>query len=207
MKPNGASVLLGAMLLCMAPRLIAQTAMDSIGASRHTIYLSAWGHGGLYSVNYDRAWRIGANRMSISIGATYLPHIGKNDPDHDVAPKYSLPLQWNFFHGAQSTMEHGLGFSLWSGWNAVERHNIGSDHDYGPVRSTALYAFIKPIGYRLQPKHRGFFLRAHALLAIKLHEFDAAWERYSRDHSNAEQKILLWPGLDLGYSFGRLRKK
>lgn len=189
--------------LCMAPWLAAQAVMDSVGTSRHTIYLSAWGHGGLYSVNYDRAWRVGRNRMSVSIGGTYLPDVGERRPNGLIRRSYSLPVQWNYFHGERSTMEHGFGLSLWSGWNAVRERLDGS----GPAQSTALYAFIKPVGYRLQPRHRGFFLRAHALLAIKLVEFDARWENYSRDRPNAEQKVLLLPGLDLGYSFGRSRKK
>ncbi|MCW5900258.1 MAG: hypothetical protein KIT10_13405 [Flavobacteriales bacterium] len=193
--------------LCMLAQVVAQAPVDSAGTSRNTIYLSAWGHGGLYSVNYDRAWRVGRNRMSVSIGATYLPDIGPDEPSYPSVPKYSLPVQWNFFHGeGPSTMEHGLGLSLWSGWNAIGPRYVGTVHELGPVSSTALYAFVKPIGYRLQPKRHGFFLRAHVLLALKLAEFDPKWDRYSRDHPNREQKVLLLPGLDLGYSF-KVRKR
>lgn len=188
--------------LCFMAQFVAQSSVDSVRNSRSTIFLSAWGQGGLYSVNYDRAWPVGRNRMSASIGAAYLPGSVTNDPSTPSAPKYSLPLQWNFFHGGgRSTMEHGLGLSLWSGWNSIGRHSVELGHEYGPASPTALYAFVKPVGYRLQPKHHGLFLRFHAMLALKLTEFDKEWERYSLDHPNKEQKVLLLPGLDLGYSF------
>jgi hypothetical protein len=145
--------------------------------------------------------------MSISIGATYLPGSGTEDASNPSVTKYSFPLQWNFFHGGgRSAMEHGLGLSLWSGWNSIGRRFVGPGLEYGPASSTALYAFVKPVGYRLQPRHHGFFLRVYVLLALKLAEFDEEWERFSLDHPNREQKVLLLPGLDLGYTF-KVRKK
>lgn len=206
-----ANRLRSAMLLCsclwVLARLAAQVPEDSVRNSRSTIFLSAWGQGGLYSVNYDCAWLVGRNRMSVSIGAAFWPGSGSDDPSNPSVPKYSLPLQWNFFHGGgRSTMEHGLGLSLWSGWNSIGRHYLGPGYDYGPASSTAFYAFVKPLGYRHQPKHHGFFLRVHFLLAMKLTEFDTEWERYSLDHPNREQKVLLLPGLDLGYTF-KVRKR
>lgn len=175
----------------------AQASMDSVGTARSTIYLSAWGHGFLYSVNFDRAWRVGNGRMSLSIGGAYLPDVGERRSSGPILRSYSLPVQWNYFHGKRSTMEHGCGLSLLSGWNAVS----GTIDASGPVHSTALYAFIKPVAYRLQPMRRGLFLRVHVLVALKLIEFNEGWKRYVEKYPDRERQVFPWPGVDVGYSF------
>ncbi len=166
-------------------------------ATSNTVYLSLYGQGMLYSVNFDRAWYTATNGMSVSIGMTYLPDIGSDSPTAPPAAKFSVPVQWNWFHGDRSTMERGLGLSLLSGWNSVGEGYDGT----GPAHSTSLHAFIKPIGYRLQPKRSGFFLRAYPLVGFKLMEFNDAWRSYIDTNPSEEESIFPWFGLDLGYSF------
>ena len=187
--------------LCLSATLVSplwgqETAIDP-QATSNTVYLSLYGQGMLYSLNYDRSWFSAKNGMSISLGMTYLPDFGSDSPNAPQTAQFSVPAQWNWFHGNRSTMEHGLGLSLLSGWNAV---GVGYDGT-GPAQSTSLHAFIKPIGYRLQPKRSGFFLRAYPLVGFKLMEFNDAWRSYIDTYPSEEESIFPWFGLDLGYSF------
>lgn len=167
----------------------------------NTLYLSAGGQGVLYSVNFDRAWYTGKSRMSVSIGGSYIPVIEPDNPSSTLVAKFSFPVQWNWFHGKRSTMEHGLGLSVLSGWNAVGDAD-GTDR----AHSTSLTAFLKPIGYRYQPKGNGVFIRAYSLIAFKLVEFNPSWSRLLVSHPNYDYTIFPWFGLDVGYSF-KVRKK
>lgn len=194
------SVLLA--VLCVGQELSAQMAGDSAATRWNTIYLSAWGQGALYSLNYDHAWRTGANRMSISLGCAYFP---ETRPDQAASPsvdKYSLPVQWNFFHGKRNTMEHGLGLSLLNGWNAVGNGYDGT----GRAHETSLDVFIEPIGYRLQPIDRGFFFRSYILVGYKLIEFNPAWKEHVTLYPEDDRSIYPWFGLDFGYSFKSNKK-
>lgn len=186
---------------CVASKLSAQVAGDSARTSRNTFYVSAGGQGVLYSVNFDRAWYIGKSKMSVSIGGGYIPVIEPEASSSTLAPKISVPVQWNWFHGERSMMEHGLGLSMLSGWNAV-----GDADETGRAHSTSLTAFLKPIGYRYQANGNGIFIRAYALVAFKLIEFNPAWKELLATHPEYDYNIFPWVGLDIGYSFKSSKK-
>lgn len=130
-----------------------------VASTGNTVYLGILGNGWLYSVNYDHSWRAGRTGLSLSIGGGYVP----DQPGGPDVSKYSVPVQFNIFHGRHSTMEHGTGLTYGSGWNATTAQ--GGSH------SEELHLFLKPIGFRYQRGSGGVFIRASALIAIKLVEF------------------------------------
>jgi len=89
-------------------------------------------------------------------------------------------------------MEHGAGLTYGSGWNATTAQ--------GGIYSEALHLFLKPIGYRYQREPGGLFIRASALLAVKLVEFNEAWALNESSGGGSESNGI-WFGVDLGYTF------
>lgn len=180
-----------AMVLLLQPAVMSgqNDPIESI-SSGSTAYVGILGNGWLYSVNYDRSWRMKEMGLSMSMGCAYLPDFTRGPR----AARFSLPVQINIFHGHNSSMEHGAGLTYGSGWNAINAQ--------GGSRSEALHLFIKPTGYRYQRKTGGLFIRAYTLVAIKLVEFNDAWALYEKGGGGPEPNGV-WFGVDLGYTFKR----
>jgi hypothetical protein len=166
----------------------AQSDTSHAAMTGNSVYMGFLGNGWLYSINYDRSWRTNSIGLSLSVGCAYLP----DDPGGPQAAKFSLPVQINIFHGHSSSMEHGAGLTYGSGWNATTAQ--------GGIHSEALHLFLKPMGYRYQRETGGLFIRASALLAVKLVEFNEAWGLYESSGGGQEPNGL-WFGVDLGYTF------
>ena len=169
---------------------IAQTALDTSALARNTLYASILGNGLYYAVSIDQRWRTKNGRhMSCSVGLTYVP----GDPDVRLTPKFSLPIQWNWFRGISHHREHGAGLTFGSGWYA------GSGTGDGPLASQGIYIFAKPIGYRYQRATGGFFLRVNILTLARLIELN---QRYVEKYGYWETPpIIPWLGVDVGYTF------
>ena len=161
--------------------------LDS-NTGKNAIYIGLFGNGWLYSVNYDRSWKVKMLYLSMSMGCGYLPDY-QGGPQ---ASKFSLPIQFNVFHGHNSFMEHGIGLTYGSGWNATTAE--------GGIQSNAIHLFLKPIGYRYQAETGGLFIRVNGLVPIKLVEFNDAWTSYDSD-SNEPMVSGVWFGVDVGYTF------
>jgi hypothetical protein len=185
--------ILTAMVLFWLPAAMSgQSDTRKVASADNSVYLGFLGNGWLYSINYDRSWRLRKTGLSVSMGCAYLPDV----PGGPQVARFSLPVQINIFHGQKSSMEHGAGLTYGSGWNATTAR--GGSH------SEALHLFLKPIGYRYQRNTGGFFLRASALLAIKLVEYNEAWALYESGGGGPEPNGV-WFGVDLGYTFKRKR--
>lgn len=178
-------------LLCFAAfDGMGQSARDTVEFARTTVFASGLGNGLYYSIGIDHRWRSARESwMSLSVGATYVPD---NRGTLNV-PKYSLPIQWNWFRGQSHHREHGAGLTFGSGWYA------GSGSGDGPLASNGIYLFAKPIGYRFQRPHGGFFLRVNILAWARIIELN---RRYVEEHGYWETPpIFPWVGFDLGYTF------
>lgn len=169
---------------------IGQPARDTSAFARTTIFASGLGNGFLYSINWDHRWHIRSTRwMSLSGGMTFYP--GSDYPTN--FPKISLPVQWNWFRGRTHHREHGAGLTFGSGWYT------GWSVDGQPTASQGIYLFAKPIGYRFQRPHGGFFMRVNILAWARIIELN---QRYVEAYGYWETPpIFPWLGLDLGYTF------
>jgi hypothetical protein len=168
-----------------------QRPVDTAAYGRHTVFASALGNSAFYSLNYDRRWRTGRSMMSWSVGGSYLPDVGESGGP--VAPKYSIPIQWNWFPGRKHHIELGAGVTLASGWYAQSGDPT--------IISRAAYVTLKPVGYRFQAEPGRFFLRAYPLVFIKAIEFDPAWVELTNETGENKHPIFPWVGIDLGYTF------
>ncbi|MBP6390134.1 MAG: hypothetical protein KA175_11865 [Flavobacteriales bacterium] len=176
-------------IICALP--LSSTAQnDSIRAKQHSIYIGLLGNGLLYSFAYDLSWPVGRSRMSAGLGAGYLPDPGPKEEDAPAVSKFTLPVQWNWYHGKKGRFEHGLGLTYARGLSA----NADSHSD-------ALWAAIKPIAYRSQRPQGGFFFRVQAYLMIKFAELNPEWEPYREGGDLPGFVVRPFIGIDLGYTF------
>ena len=168
-----------------------QTAYDPDALAKNTIYIEAWGNGIYPSLNYDRCWRTGGTKMSMGFGFSYFP-IDSDEP-HPLL--FTVPVQWNWFHGGSSSVEHGAGLTYSNGTWYIRDGT-------GTLFSQAIHLVIKPIGYRLQYEDGGFFLRGFVQAFVKLSEFNDVWKEYNEDQQKrTDPSISPWFGISLGYTF------
>lgn len=171
---------------------ICQAPGDTLNHARTTVFVSALGNGGLYSVNWDRRWPVGTKKwMSVSGGFTYFRYPGSDSPTN--VSQISLPVQWNWFKGQVHHREHGAGLTFGRGWFT------GSTYFGERLVSNGIYLFAKPFGYRYQLDLGGFFFRAYALAWVRIIELN---RRYVEEYGFWETPpVFPWVGFDLGYTF------
>ncbi|MBK6540409.1 MAG: hypothetical protein IPG10_03815 [Flavobacteriales bacterium] len=166
---------------------------DTVHRIQHTMYLELLGNSLQYGLAYDLSWRVGSSWMSAGAGASYLPDLDPLQEGSPSSSEFTLPVQWNWFHGKRRHWEHGLGVTYASGLDA-----LGGTYD---IHSDALWACIKPIAYRIQRPKGGFFFRAKVYLIAKIAEFNVEWRQYTAVYGEPHITISPFLGIDLGYTF------
>lgn len=153
---------------------VAQSSMDSIKISKNTIYLEAFGNGGIYSINYDRiVFSKKLFKISGRVGVSYIPY------PLSYTNIFFYPTELNFLCGKKHYGELGIGYTPVFRLYKKNLFKIYDFYSYTGIR----------IGYRFQKNEGGFFVRAGLMYVIKLFN----------DYSN-NKGLPLWFGLGLGYT-------
>ena len=164
------------MLICFVQEIKAQ----EIGTRRQTVYAEFLGNGGFLTVNYDTRLNVDRNdglgvRVGIGFGSFFFlnPYTNWVNAIKSGTQYISVPLQLNYIVGKKrSGLEAGVGITQEFTFNQK-----GNDPR---VQLTGLLN----LGYRLQPRDRGFSFRILASPGIY------------------QGKIFpIGAGISLGYSF------
>ncbi len=175
-------------LMCAIPRFSAAQ-NDTLRPEQHTIYTGLLGNGLIYSLAYDLSWPVGRSRMSAGIGAGYLPDPGPKSEDSPAVSKFTLPVQWNWYHGQKGRLEHGVGLTYARGLSATP-----------DIHSDALWTAIKPIAYRSQRPQGGVFFRAQAYIVVKVAELNPEWRAHQDEAGLPTVVVRPFFGFDIGYT-------
>lgn len=156
-------------MLVLSAGFCAQERVENPVFKKNSYYLEFFGQGLYYSFNCDRLMYTHFGfKSSISAGLTFLPH-----PELFVV---ALPASYNVMYGPRNhNIELGIGFTPmfiqtksqvtenWQDANGVQVSNqFEGTQNY-------FYTYLTPkIGYRLQKKDGGFFMRATFTPAVGL---------------------------------------
>lgn len=161
--------------------------------TKNTFFIEYFGMGKYYTINYDRILRIKKQKFSGRIGFGYFPKY----PKSNIAA-YSVPFEINYLLGRDDNYyEPGIGVSYLYADNFY-RNYLTMKNEYSKI----LYWFIKPAGYRYQPKNSGVFFKVSFLLYYRM--------ELNEEYLNLERnQNIRWPapsygtyiGISIGYSF------
>lgn len=124
----------------------------------NAIYLDLLGAGGLYSVNYDRAF----GDLAVRAGFSYFSVTAASGTQSATATLITVPLTASYIGIGSKTHIFELG-----GGMTMMFLGAGADGFYGGSEADANASVILPVGtvlagYRLQPKNGGFMFRIGA---------------------------------------------
>lgn len=193
--------------------LRSQEPVKESAAARNSYYFEFFGQGLYYSFNYDRLIKTtGPLKNSYSAGLTLLPH-----PELFVV---AVPASYNVFYGeGKHHLELGLGFtpmfiktksSASETWQDASGTMITNVYD---ATQNNYYTYLTTkIGYRLQKKEGGFFMRATFTPAVGLVSYEGTVKggyvkQADRGHLNMLGQTAFFPypavpwlGLSIGWT-------
>lgn len=179
-------LLLFTFLILKNGNLLAQS--DS-SIAKNTLFVEGFGNGIYGSINYDRIFFIKNHKFSSRYGFMFvpIPVSGKNSkfPHH-----YTIPVEFNYLKGQKNHLEFGLGLTY--------TYAVFTNTTYQGKKeiSKAIYAILKPIGYRLQKSSGGLFAKVNGLLVIKTIELNKNYVL-----SRNEARFAPFIGFSIGYTF------
>jgi hypothetical protein len=174
-------------ILSLSFSLDAHYDKDSIPLARNTIFASFPGNGFGPSLNYEWRWRSGEAKMTAGIGVFYIPL--SNEHGYASNSVYTIPIQVNRLYGNSAHWEYGLGLTY--------AHNFGGSSASSSFPQS-IWLLVRPSGFRFQKDGGGLCFRIYPLIALKVVEFQRAWQDYVRAHPSAyDPKVLPLFGVDL----------
>lgn len=130
----------------------AQEKLDDVSPSAaKDVFLELGGNGGFLSLNYDTRFSKSGKGLGARIGVGFIPPI---DAFFVVTPTIiTIPLGLNYLAGnGPHHLEIGAGITL-----ATAKSDL-----FGDEENAFGAAFVPSLGYRYQPRHRGFTARVFA---------------------------------------------
>lgn len=166
-----------AFALCLLPAFAAPSRADE---AANTIHFELLGNGILYSINYDRLF---THHFSGRVGWMYLS--GDATSDDPTDPKVTVSM--NLIPVTVSYLGGPGDHRLEVGGGPVLAY-LSADVDDGVqgVSASGLASIVGMLGYRFQPMDGGFNFRAVFTPHLVI---------------DAEEPLLPWGGLSLGYTF------
>lgn len=145
---------------------------------KNTINLEILGHGGFYSLNFERVILNGkTNRLSSNIGLALYPE------NIDILPLF-VPVSINYISSLNNNhFEFGIGQVL------INDAKVNGDNDYKMLGSAK-------IGYRYQKPKGRFVYKAIFTPYIDI------WDNYNTPIiGRSPTNFYSWGGLSVGYNF------
>jgi len=186
--------ILNATLICflfMVQHLVAQDTL----IRRNSIYFELGGNALLYSINYDRTFRLNDNlKLAPRVGFMYLPP--DRSSDFKIFPQMTnIPLELNLLlgksTGSSTFAEVGFGLNYISysdGYTSRENDARPEEHIVKGVVTTAR------LGFRHQKPAGGIMYRLGMLVPLSR-------DRRSMVYTGDDIFPTLWGGFSLGYAF------
>lgn len=172
-------------LLCFNSLLSAQTVADSKPRHAQSLFLELGGSGCTISANYE--YRFNRDRTSgpglkFGVGYVSIDLFGESSV-------LSVPLEFNYLYGENTTIAAEAGFSLV--YLHLRDETAGWLYDTNSVETQDAIVSYIPIGIRLKPKEQGLMFRFNVGPLIN----------FSNPNLWSENSVDYFLGIGIGYTF------